>query len=132
MMPEEEVLDGLRREADRYRREAYPGDLLADIRPLLGTRARRSRARWQLAAAGLVAAALVAHLASRGPASSARVRSLSPFQTIPRATALSMAPPRTLSPTPTQMGRALRLGAGALSSLRPPSRASSVPEEEAK
>ena len=135
MSPEDDVLDRLQREAARHRREAYPGDLLADIRPRLGGR-DRSRARWPLAAAAaLVATALAAHLAFRAPAPAARVRSLSPFQTVPRATALSAPPPRTLSPTPAQLGRALRFGAEALSALRPPSRAQSiesVPEEEGK
>jgi hypothetical protein len=137
---EDDVLDRIRREAARHRREAYPGDLAADIRPRLGGR-HRSRARWPLAAAALVAFALAAQLAFRASAPAARVRNLSPFQTVPRATALSMPPPRTLSPTPAQLGRALRSGAEALSALRPPSRAwavdsvpavKPVPEEEAK
>jgi hypothetical protein len=142
MSPEDHVLDRLQREAARHRREAYSGDLLADIRPRLGGR-DRSRARWPLAAAALVACVLAAHLAFRAPAPApaARVRSLSPFQTVPRATALSVPPPRTLSPTPAQLGRALRSGAEALSALRPPSRAwavefvplvKPVPEEESK
>lgn len=134
MSPEDDVLDRLEREAARHRREAYPGDLLADIRPRLRGRARRSRARWPLAAAALAASVLAAHLAFRAPAPAARVRSLSPFQTVPRATALS-APSWTLSPAPAQLGRALRFGAEALSALRPPSRAQSnesVPEEEGK
>ena len=132
MSPEDDLLDRLEREAARHRREAYPGDLLADIRPRLYGRARRSR--WPLAAAALVASALAAHLAFRAPAPAARARSLSPFQTVPGATALS-APSWTLSPAPAQLGRALRFGAEALSALRPPSRAQSiesVPEEEGK
>lgn len=131
MNPEHEVLDRLQHEAARHRQEVYPGDLLADIRSRLTTPRSGFRPRWSVAAAAvLVVAALAGHLASRGPAPPVRTRSLSPFQTVPRVSALSA--PRTLSPTPSGMGRALRLGAEALSSLRPPSRAGSVPKEDGK
>lgn len=130
---EDDVLKRLREEAAAARREAYPGDLLADLRPRLGVRSTRPRGpRWLLAAA---AAAAVAVLTARSllpplaPASLAP--GMSPFRTVSFARAVR--PPAlslSLPSTPSGFGRAMSLGAGALSAMKPPSRPGPAVKEE--
>lgn len=129
---EDDVLKRLREEAAAARRAAYPGDLLADLRARLRVHSERPLGlRWLLAAA---AAAAVAVLTSRSlvqPLTPSFAQGLSPFRTLSFARAVR--PPAlslSLPSTPSGFGRAMSLGAGALSAMKPPSRPGPAVKEE--
>lgn len=124
---EREVLERLREEATAWRREAYPGDLLADLRPRLGMKRQRAT-HWLLGAAAALAMALGARALLRVAAPKQPSWSLSPFQTVSFPSV--GAPLRSLSSTPSGFGRAMSAGAGALSALKPPDSSGPAMKEE--
>ena len=125
----DEVQRRLEEDKERLRREVYPGDLMADIRPRLRAPARGRSWRWLAAAAAALALAIWAARKEPVPPARSRTPSVSPIQTVHLP-----APPAVRLPTLSaagvpSMGAALRGGARALSQVRPPSPSSPNKEE---
>jgi hypothetical protein len=130
------VLRDLRTEAGALRGEAYPGDVVDDLRGRVRMagppRERGPAGRWErwggLAAAAALAVTLVVVARRPAPSRPGRGPSLSPFQTVVGLPASGGPVPRTLSPPPPRIGAATSLGASALTRLRPLSRPEVVNE----
>ena len=114
----DEVLRRLQSHAAALRRESYPGDLAADVRPRLAVPKPRRAVPAAALLAATAASLLMAVWLARDP-----VR--------PERTALTGLPPPprmpstvpSLSASVPSMGRAVTLGAGAVARVRPPAAA---------
>jgi hypothetical protein len=132
----EDVAARLRQDGARLEAEAYPGDLMKDIRSRLTEDAPGSRiggSPWLLitATAATLLAVVVTH---QGPSLPRRVSPSAPppvsLSGLARLPSLTAAPvPRTLSPRAAGIGRAFSIGSAATRHIRPPRRPETKKEE---